>query len=252
MAILCHISWSSSNLFSLLSSSSSSSSLSSSSSSSSSRWSTRDYNVTRARERSARLARFPGLYPRRSYARRYAGSTVHLSIGVHRFNHPFIRPHVHAPVSLTMRAGPLGPSDRTRSRRVVSCVRGVADLTEGVVAPVRLGPLSPHHVFLSFSILLLINFACARALVRVRARASAATDLLSSRQRLASTIAVCDGRSSSFLPLFPSFVLVFLLLFSFFHFPSLRPLASWSSSLLSYVLSISLKPRLCSRVQKKL
>lgn len=139
---------------------------------------------------------------------------------MHRFNHPFIRPHVHAPVSLTMRAGPLGPSDRTRSRRVVSCVRGVADLTEGVVAPVRLGPLSPHHVFLSFSILLLINFACARA--RVRARASAATDL-SSRQRLASTIAVCDGRSSSFLPLFPSFVLVFLLLFSFFHFPPPLP-----------------------------
>lgn len=42
-------------------------------------------------------------------------------------------------------------------------VRGVADLTKGVVAPVRLGPLSPHHVSLSFSILLLISFACARA-----------------------------------------------------------------------------------------
>lgn len=49
-------------------------------------------------------------------------------------------------------------------------VRGVADLTKGVVAPVRLGPLSPHHVFLSFSILLLISFACARARARANER----------------------------------------------------------------------------------
>lgn len=106
-------------------------------------------------------ARFPGLDPRRS--RPYGGSAVHLSIGVHRFNHPFIRPHVHAPVFLTKRAGPLGPSLRTGpALAALYRVRGVADLTEGVVAPVRLGPLSSHHVFLSFSILLLISFACAR------------------------------------------------------------------------------------------
>lgn len=94
-------------------------------------------------------------------------------------------------------------------------VRGVADLTEGVVAPVRLGPLSPHHVFLSFSILLLVSFACTRA-----------RPDLSSRQRLASTIAVCDGRSSSFLPL------SFPLSFSFSYYYSLSSIPLLPSPLL--------------------
>jgi len=85
-------------------------------------------------------------------------------------------------------------------------VRGVADLTKGVVAPVRLGPLSSHHVFLSFSILL-VSFACARA--RTARLILPSTSCFHHR-----------GMWRSLFLLSPSllfFHLRFILLFSFFH-----------------------------------
>lgn len=78
-------------------------------------------------------------------------------------NHPFIRLYVHIrsslflsfslPPSLFLAIRGVRSSDWTRSSRPYR-VRGVADLTEGVVALVRLGPLSPYHIFLFLSILL--------------------------------------------------------------------------------------------------
>lgn len=63
-------------------------------------------------------------------------------------------------LSLTMRAG---PSDRPDPLvAALHRVRGVADLTEGVVALVRLGPLSPHHVYLSLSLFLRFFWSASR------------------------------------------------------------------------------------------
>lgn len=174
------------------------------------------------------------------------------------FNHPFIRPHVHAPILLTMRAGPLGPSDRTRSRRVVSCPRGGWPNQRGRCTRAPGSAFTPPP---SSSLSLYFFWSASRARARVRAR---------ERSQTYPPVNVLLPLSRCVTAALPPFSLSSLPSSSFSYYyslssilppltlprpslsPSLHPPASWSSSLLSYVLSISLKPRLCSRVQKKL
>ena len=139
---------------------------------------------------------------------------VHLSIGVHRFGHPFIRPHVHAACTRLFDHA-RGPARTGPALTALYRVRGVADLTKRVVAPGAPGsaftpPRLPLFLYTSSS-----NFACARAQPN-----------LSSRQRLASTIAECDGRSSSFLSissLLSHSHFLNIILFLSFSLPTLLP-----------------------------
>jgi len=166
-----------------------------------------------------------------------AYSAAHLSIGVFRFNHPFIWPHVHAPAFFghargvrTDRPDPLAA--------VVSYPHGVADLTEGVVELARLGPLLPHHTF-SLSPRPSFSFAS------LYASSSSSSGQLRARGRpilpshLASTIAMWWPLFLLFsFPPFstPLLFLVFLLLFSFFHSPH------WFSTLILRIVHSAQTP----------